>query len=68
MKRQEEHTEAVVSQTSSSYQVVLEVRDMVRQLVQAVVDFRVMLSHQTITRPLDPTRNLPLVVEDPWAL
>ncbi len=64
MKKQDENTWAVLSQAKNVFCVVLEVKDMVNQLCAGIVDLRVLLSSQTMTRPLDPTRNLPLFVED----
>lgn len=64
VKTQTEHIDTVVSQNKSRFRVILDIKDVVTQLVTVVADFRVLLSNQAITRPLDPTRNLPLIVED----
>lgn len=64
MKKQEGNTETILSQLRGTLCAVLEIKDKVNHIFKAIIDFRLLLLNQTIPRPLDPTRNLPLIVED----
>jgi hypothetical protein len=64
MQKQDENHRAVLSQMKSGFGVLIEVKEMLHQVCAAVVDFRVLLSTQTVARTLDPTKNMPLIVED----
>ncbi|KAK4153252.1 hypothetical protein C8A00DRAFT_15503 [Chaetomidium leptoderma] len=64
VEKQEETGSAVLSQAKGTFRIVLEVKEMVNQLCKTVADIQLLLSSRTITKSLDPTKNLPLIVED----
>ncbi|GAB1311654.1 Fungal N-terminal domain-containing protein [Madurella fahalii] len=60
MKNQEESGWAILSQAKRTFNAVLGVKDMVSQACQAMVELRALV----ISRSLDPTQDMPLIVED----
>ncbi len=64
LQKQDENSGAILSQMTTGLGILLEVKGILNQVCAAVVDVRVFLSTYSITRTLDPTKNLPLVVED----
>jgi len=64
LQRQDENSWAILSQVKSGFCVLLEVKDMLHQVCTTVVEIRGLLLNQAISAALDPTKGLPLVVED----
>lgn len=60
MKKQEGKIWDILSQAKQTFSAVLGVRDMVSQVYQAVIGLRALV----ISHSLDPTKDLPLIVED----
>ncbi len=64
MRKQDENNWKILSQAKSSFCALLEVKDMLHHVCTAIVDIRGLLLSQATTRSLDPTKGLPLIVED----
>ncbi|KAK4185619.1 hypothetical protein QBC35DRAFT_465409 [Podospora australis] len=61
---QESTNASLLSHATNTFCVVLEIKDTVNRVCQAVVDLRALVTSISSLRLLDPTKNLPLFLED----
>lgn len=64
LEKQAETGSQAIETLKRTFTALLEVKDMIGQLTQAVVSLQVSASNQSDLRRLDPTKELPVILED----
>ncbi|RSL41160.1 hypothetical protein CEP53_012924 [Fusarium sp. AF-6] len=61
---QEKSNRDILGLAKDTFSGILEVKTLLVQISQTVINLQVMASHSTFLRPLDPTKELPVILED----